>query len=251
VFFTIRPRCSLILGSTNSRKRALRRSCVPSSSAPISASNRPHLAEAESGEFGLTPLYPSAADLIVDIETPSREVLTIDDPALLENLSGGLDATHALSLLRSDCRPVSLFSIHTVRQIGDEVGVALDKRRFRANIYADLTPMSGFAENTFVARRLQILAELLVNHPFPRVELENSAQRLVVRPDEALPVPADLVDRKNRRLQARLLRRVLEIRHGHSVFGVVHRTEIDPAARQVRRQFLPQRDEPLESGLCI
>ena len=126
-----------------------------------------NLAEAESGEFGLTPLYPSAADLIVDIETPSREVLTIDDPALLEKLSGGLDAPHALSLLRSDrsftdCRPVSLFSIQTVRQVGDEVGVALDKRRFRANIYADLTPMSGFAENTFVARRLQIGSKAVI-----------------------------------------------------------------------------------------
>jgi hypothetical protein len=33
VFFTIRPRCSLILGSISSRKWALSRSCVPSSSA--------------------------------------------------------------------------------------------------------------------------------------------------------------------------------------------------------------------------
>src|SRR5215472_3574707 len=35
VFFTMRPRCSLILGSTSSRKCALRRACVPSSSIPI------------------------------------------------------------------------------------------------------------------------------------------------------------------------------------------------------------------------
>jgi MOSC domain-containing protein YiiM len=43
-----------------------------------------------------------------------------------------------------------------VQQIGDEVGFALDKRRFRANVYADLMPMSGFAENAFLGRRLQI-----------------------------------------------------------------------------------------------
>lgn len=140
---------------------------------PELAASPLNLAEAESG--GLTPLYPSAADLVVDIETPSGEVLTIDDPALIDKLSAGLDATHALSLLRSDrsftdCRPVSVFSIQTVQQIGDEVGVALDKRRFRANIYADLTPMSGFAENTFVGRRLQIgsKAVIAVTDRYPR-----------------------------------------------------------------------------------
>src|ERR1700730_2947799 len=36
VFFTIRPWCSLIFGSTNSRRCAVRRSCVPPSSTPIS-----------------------------------------------------------------------------------------------------------------------------------------------------------------------------------------------------------------------
>jgi len=43
-----------------------------------------------------------------------------------------------------------------MRQIGGEVGFALDKRRFRANIYADLTPMAGFAENEFIGCKLQI-----------------------------------------------------------------------------------------------
>src|SRR6516164_1381273 len=35
VFFTMRPRCSLIFGSTSSRRCPLSRSCVPSSSVPI------------------------------------------------------------------------------------------------------------------------------------------------------------------------------------------------------------------------
>jgi hypothetical protein len=35
VVLTMRPRCSLIFGSTSSRRCALRRSSVPSSSAPI------------------------------------------------------------------------------------------------------------------------------------------------------------------------------------------------------------------------
>src|SRR5215831_804704 len=125
------------------------------------AASPPNLAEAESSEPGLTPVYASTADLTVDIEMPSGEVLAVDDPALIAKLSEGLDGTHAVSLLRShrsftDCRPISVFSIQTAQQIGDEVGFTLDKRRFRANIYADLTPMAGFAENAFVGRRLQI-----------------------------------------------------------------------------------------------
>jgi uncharacterized protein YcbX len=128
---------------------------------PEHTAGPPNLAEAENTEPGMTPVYATAADLTVDIETPSGEVLAIDDPALITRLSEGTEAAHVLSLLRSDrsftdCRPVSIFSIQTVQQIGDELGFVLDKRRFRANIYADLKPMSGFAENAFLGRRLQI-----------------------------------------------------------------------------------------------
>jgi uncharacterized protein YcbX len=128
---------------------------------PEHTAGPPNLAEAENTEPGMTPVYASAADLVVDIETPLGEVLAIDDPALITRLSEGTEAAHVLSLLRSDrsftdCRPVSIFSTQTVQQIGDELGFVLDKRRFRANIYADLTPMSGFAENAFLGRRLQI-----------------------------------------------------------------------------------------------
>src|SRR5437762_7479053 len=100
---------------------------------PEHAAGPPNLAEAESSEPGVTPVYASIADLVVDIETPSGEVLAIDDPALISRLSHGLNGTHSLSLLRSqrsftDCRPVSVFSLQTAQQIGDEVGLSLDKR---------------------------------------------------------------------------------------------------------------------------
>lgn len=47
----------------------------------------------------------------------------------------------------TDCRPISLFSLQTARQLGEEVGAVLDKRRFRANVYLDLGDPSGFSEN--------------------------------------------------------------------------------------------------------
>jgi uncharacterized protein YcbX len=134
---------------------------------PEHAASPPNLAQAEAAEPGLTTVYASTADLAVDIETPSGDVVPIDDPAFITRLAEGLDGTHTLSLLRShrsftDCRPVSIFSIQTVQQMGEEVGFALDKRRFRANIYADLTPMDGFAENAFVGRKLQIGAKAVI-----------------------------------------------------------------------------------------
>ena len=56
----------------------------------------------------------------------------------------------------TDCRPVSLFSVQTVQRLSDEVGVDLDKRRFRANIYVDLGSEGAFAEDAFINRTLQI-----------------------------------------------------------------------------------------------
>ena len=38
---------------------------------------------------GMTPVYASATDLMVDVEAPSGKVLAVDDPALIEMLSAG------------------------------------------------------------------------------------------------------------------------------------------------------------------
>ena len=122
-----------------------------------------NLAAAEAMGPGVTPLYADPADLAVDVETPSGEVLAVDDPALL----GRLGESSSLALLRSeraltDCRPVSLFSLQTARQLAAEVGVPVDERRFRANIYADLAGTAGFAEDGFVGRRLRLGAKAVV-----------------------------------------------------------------------------------------
>ncbi len=126
----------------------------------------PNQAEAESRGPGLTPVYPQPNELVVDVSLPSGETLVATDPALLERLAGkGADATD-LTLIRSDraltdCRPVSLISHHTIKQIGDEIGLALDRRRFRANIFAELGS-GGFGEDAFVGKRLQIGARCVI-----------------------------------------------------------------------------------------
>jgi hypothetical protein len=54
------------------------------------------------------------------------------------------------------CRPVSLLSLQTARQLGNELGMAIDKRRFRANIFLDLRAAVGFCEDEYVGRTLRM-----------------------------------------------------------------------------------------------
>jgi uncharacterized protein len=134
---------------------------------PDKAAKPLNLADAENLAPGVTPIFAAADEFALDVEIPSGETLAIDDPALIERLTDGLDAKHVLSLLRSDraftdCRPVSMFSLQTVGQLGEEVGSTLDKRSFRANIYADLDGLDGFAENDFIGKTLQIGAKVVL-----------------------------------------------------------------------------------------
>ena len=90
---------------------------------PEKAAQPPNLSEAERIAPGLNPIYADAADLMVDVETPSGEILAIDHPTLLRRLGDGIGERHALRLVRSDraltdCRPVSLLSVQTVQQLG-------------------------------------------------------------------------------------------------------------------------------------
>src|SRR5262249_33683397 len=92
----------------------------------------------------------------------------IDDPALIRMLRDGVPGAPDVTLVRSDramtdCRPVSLVSLQTTRHLGEEIGVEVDQRRFRANIYLDFISASGFAENKFVGRPLRIGSKVVIS----------------------------------------------------------------------------------------
>jgi uncharacterized protein YcbX len=134
---------------------------------PDKAAKPPNLAEVEALAPGVSPLFGNPAELAVDVETPSGGVLAVDDPALIRMLAERMGDGHTLTLLRSeraltDCCPVSLFSIQTARQLGDEIGIPLDKRRFRANVYLDLGSAAGFAEDAFVGQRVRLGSKVVI-----------------------------------------------------------------------------------------
>jgi hypothetical protein len=93
------------------------------------------------------------ADLALDVETPTGEVLPIDDPVLLQQLTDQAGDGHSLTLLRSeramtDCRPISLFSLQTARQLGEKTshrGMGInesDWQRFMGHLEATLDKFS-------------------------------------------------------------------------------------------------------------
>src|SRR5256885_11807582 len=107
--------------------------------------------------MGAGPLSADISELMVDIATPEGAMLAIDDPVLIEMLRREIDQKHQLTLMRShramaDCRPVSIFSLQSARQLAEETGTPIDKRRFRANVYVDLAAGGGLWVKGIVGR---------------------------------------------------------------------------------------------------
>ena len=132
---------------------------------PDKAARPINLTEAE--KMGANPVWADFAELMVDVETPDGKTLAVDDPALIDMIRADIDQKHQLTLMRSeraltDCRPVSVFSLQSARQLAEETGTSMDKRRFRANVYVDLTSAQGFAENEFVGKSLRIGPKVVV-----------------------------------------------------------------------------------------
>ena len=158
---------------------------------PDKAARPVNLTEAES--MGANPVWADPAELMVDVETPDGQTLAIDNPALIDLLRADIDQKHQLTLMRSeramtDCRPVSIFSLQSGRQLGEETGTPIDKRRFRANVYVDLTSAQGFAENEFVGKTLRIGPKVVVT------VLERDARCVMITldPDTGEKTPAIL-----------------------------------------------------------
>src|SRR5260370_5676755 len=124
------------------------------------AAKPPNLIEAMSIAPGVTPANAELNDLDLDVVTPSGAVVAVDDPALIQMLGEGMRGEYHLTLVRSDraltdCRPASLISLQTVRQVEAELGIPIDKRRFRANVYLNFASNYGFAEEELVVRKLR------------------------------------------------------------------------------------------------
>ena len=138
----------------------------------------PNLFEAMSIYPGVNPSNAEAGDLLLDVLTPSGDVISIDDPALIDMLKSGVNGENNITLIRSDraltdCRPISMISLETIKQTENELNKPIDKRRFRANVYFNHASEKGFLEEKIIGRRLRIgsKAEILVLEKDPRCKM--------------------------------------------------------------------------------
>ena len=139
------------------------------------------------------PRVGEDATATAEVETPSGETFTVDDPQLLQRLAAGVASAETLGLMRSaepltDAQPLSIISIQTAAKLANETATLADKRRFRANIYIDLPGTDGFHENTFVGRSLRIGSQVVA----AVLERDSRCMMITLDPDTAAKAPAIL-----------------------------------------------------------
>ena len=127
---------------------------------------------------GINPLYPEAAQFAIEVETPKGETYNLEDEAFLAHLKALTDnptlKLHFTQRSQFDCRPLSLFSTQLRDLLTEELGIAIDKRRFRANLYVqwneDKLPLY---ENELIGKRLKIgeMLEITVLERDPRCKM--------------------------------------------------------------------------------
>lgn len=93
------------------------------------------------------------------VESPAGARYEIADPALRQHLEDRFG--HPLFLLHTsrgafDCEHVSLFSLATLRELSKEVGLPLERRRFRANLYLEPATGAPLAEEDWVGGTLRV-----------------------------------------------------------------------------------------------
>ncbi len=110
----------------------------------------------------------------VEVLAPSGQQSPVDSADLLKLLQSRTAAGSVFSLTRAqtpqtDVRPLSLISVQTVERLAEELGQALDARRFRANLLLNL-PGGAFTEDGLVGKtvRLGETAVIAVRERDPR-----------------------------------------------------------------------------------
>jgi len=159
---------------------------------------------------GIDPYYQDKDSFKVSVETPEGVTFDdIEDPAFiahLEKLSERSLRIHHTQRGIFDARPVSLISTSAVAQIGEDMGMTMDKRRFRANFYIEWENQDDpFLELSLVGKTLKIGDHLEI-----KIDLRDPrCKAITLDPDTAETTP-------------KLLRYLAKNHEGDAgVFGVV------------------------------
>ena len=138
---------------------------------------------------GVNPIYPDAEAFKVNVETPHGTTHVIQSPeflAELERTTGRSLRVHATQMGQHDCRPLSLFSLSAAARLGEEVGMEVDKRRFRANFYVEWDNQEDpYFEFSLVGETLKIGERLEIKI----IERDPRCKMITLDPDTAEASP--------------------------------------------------------------
>jgi uncharacterized protein YcbX len=138
---------------------------------------------------GINPVYPEAEDFRVEVETPEGKKFDIEDPAFIEDLQATTERelrVHLTQKGQHDCRPISLFSLSAAAKLSEELGMAIDKRRFRANFYVEWDDTEDpYKEFSLVGKSLKIGDKLEVKV----IERDPRCKMITLDPDTSEESP--------------------------------------------------------------
>jgi uncharacterized protein YcbX len=140
---------------------------------------------------GVSPVFPETAAFAVEVATPGGRTLPVGSPELkaeLEERGGHQVELRFSERSLTDCRPVSLFGNATATALGEELGMRLDRRRFRANFYADWGDGRPYREDELVGRTLQVGERLRL----AVLERDPRCKMITLDPDTGREEPAVL-----------------------------------------------------------
>jgi uncharacterized protein YcbX len=108
---------------------------------------------------GVNPIFPPEEAFAVDVETPEGQNYPIRSRELVADLERRCGEPVTLRFSERslyDCRPISIFGNATAKGLGEELGLPMDRRRFRANFYVDWVEQHPYRENDLLGCTLQI-----------------------------------------------------------------------------------------------
>ncbi len=132
--------------------------------------------------------HPAAEQFQVEVVTPEGKKFQMGEPAFtryLEKRFGRQVTLRFSQRAMTDCCPVSLFGLETVRALSEETGMKLDPRRFRANFYVAWENNQAFYESSLVGKTVQIGEKLMVQV----VEKDERCIMITLDPESAKPAP--------------------------------------------------------------
>lgn len=109
--------------------------------------------------------HPPPKSFSAEVATPEGQTISVNDPAFTpffeKRFGRKLELRFSERAMQDAC-PLSILGLHSVQALGEEAGIELDHRRFRANFYVRWENGRPFYENGLVGARLRIGEKLTV-----------------------------------------------------------------------------------------